>query len=90
MNGFKLTCESAEAPPTNVTWFREGVKLEIDGNELIQTQTVEDRFSSTYFTTLTVKLNNSSKLDDFNGVYTCSAGNSFGTTKAHAIVEGKH
>ena len=50
-----ITCITENSPPTNVTWMMDGSVLDIDGQNYSILQTVTNRTSSKYRTTLLIK-----------------------------------
>ena len=62
-----LVCISRTAPPTNITWTRNGEPLYIDGKINRMTQQVINRTSVTYENKLQVY----DSLDNATGVYSC-------------------
>ena len=50
-----ITCITENSPPTNVTWIMDGSVLDIDGQNYSILQTVTNRTSSKYRTTLLIK-----------------------------------
>jgi len=51
----KITCITENSPPTNVTWMMDGSVLDIDGQNYSILQTVVNRITSKYRTTLLIK-----------------------------------
>ena len=76
-----LTCETRTAPPAEITWQRNGVNLTVDGTIIQMTQTVTNRPSS-YFTS-TLSINNDP--DNVVGTYRVIVGSSFGETTSSTI-----
>ena len=76
-----LTCETRTAPPTEITWQRNGANLTVDGTIIQMTQTVTDRLSS-YFTS-TLSINDDP--DNVAGTYRVIVGSSFGETMSGTI-----
>ena len=69
-----LTCDTRTAPPTEITWQRNGVNLIVDGRSIQMTQTVTDRHSTYYTSTITIN----DDPDNVTGNYTVIVGNAFG------------
>ena len=82
----KLSCETRTAPPTEITWQKDGLNLTIDGNTVQMTQTVASRRSSYFDNTLSI-------IDDPDNVvgnYTVTVGNSRGhRTSAVISIRGE-
>ena len=82
-----LTCETRTAPPTEITWQRNGVNLTIDGSVIQMTQTITSRRSSYFTSTLTIN----DDPDNVAGNYSVIVGNSFGhTTSSNISIHGNH
>ena len=80
-----LNCETRTAPPTEITWQRNGLNLTIDGSTIQMTQTVTSRRSS-YFTS-TLYINDDP--DNVVGNYSVIVGNKFGdSTSSTIFIEG--
>ena len=76
-----LTCETRTAPPAAITLQRDGANLTIDGSIIQLTQTVTNRPSS-YFTT-TISINDDP--ENVVGTYRVIVGSSFGQTTSGSI-----
>ena len=50
----EVTCNTKISPPTNVTWLRDGKKLNIDGTLYQTAVRVADRINYLYNTTLVI------------------------------------
>ena len=73
---FSLSCTSTYSPPTTVVWTKNREVITVDGDVYNTTQTVTDRVSSTYENVLMID-------DDYVniiGTYSCTVGNSIGTS----------
>ena len=68
---FTLNCSSSGSPPTNVTWVKDGERLEANGT-FATTQYLRDGVTSRYDSLLAVSLPPSQVV----GTYTCSVENS--------------
>ena len=81
-----FTCETRTAPPTEITWKRNGVSLNIDGNTTRMTQTITHRRSTYYTNTLSLY----GDPDEMAGRYTCSYGNQYRSlaTTSSVTVQG--
>jgi len=70
----EVTCNTKISPPTDVTWLRDGKKLNIDGT-LYQTAVhVADRINYLYNTTLVIR-----------DAYTCEIPDASGTITEYSI-----
>ena len=78
-----FVCKTQNAPPTNINWFKDGERLEIDGDAIKMTTKVTDRLASHYEITLRLT---TSEFDCLKNI-TCEVGNFFGTNKD--TIEGK-
>ena len=76
-----LTCETRTAPPTNITWQRDGVNLTIDGSTVQMTQTVTNRQNSYFTSTLSI----TDDPDNVIGTYRVIVGSSFGERTSSTI-----
>lgn len=74
-----ITCRTRYSPPTIVTWQRDGVTVDVDGDRYQMTQTVTDRRNSYYDNILLV--HNAADLVG-NHTFTCSISNYAGSTFA--------
>ena len=80
-----LTCETRTAPPANITWQRNGVNLTVDGSTIQMTQTVTNRQSSYFTSTLSI----TDDPDNVLGTYRVIVGSSFWTkNKQHHFLQG--
>ena len=70
----KLFCVTKTAPPTEITWQKDGVILTIGEDVLQKTRTVTDRNSSYYISTLSIE----GRLASHKATYTVTVGNSHG------------
>ena len=50
-----IVCITSNSPPTNISWARDGIPIDIDGEKYDMTQSVTDRYSSYYSTTLLIR-----------------------------------
>ena len=83
---YTLTCTSTGSPPTTVTWTKDGETLITDGTTYSLTQTLVNRVTSTYNSTLTVE----ASFADILGEYSCSVMNSIGTSNVQQIkIQGR-
>ena len=76
-----LTCETRTAPPTNITWQRDGVNLTVDGSTIQMWQTVTNRQSSYFTSTLSI----TDDPDNVIGTYRVIVGSSFGESTSSNI-----
>ena len=73
-----IECLTQNSPPTNVTWLRDGVEVEVDGEGYEMIQSVIERQSySRYNNTLIIR--NAADLAGYHH-YCCSISNSAGST----------
>jgi len=72
-----LTCTSTGGPATTVTWRKDGAVITLNATYQ-QTQVVTDPVTGTYQTVLTTDQN----VTDFIGTYSCTVGNTRGTSAA--------
>ena len=80
-----LSCETRTAPPTEITWQRNGLNLTVDGSTIQMIQSVTNRPSS-YFTS-TLYINDDP--DSVVGNYSVIVGNKFGNSTSETIsIEG--
>ena len=80
-----LTCETRTAPPAEITWQRNGVNLTVDGSIIQMTQTVTNRPSSYFTSTISI----SDDPDNIVGTYRVIVGSSFGqTTSGNIFMSG--
>ena len=72
-----IVCLTQNSPPTNVTWLRDGVPVEVDGvgAEMVQT-VIERRSYSRYNNTLLIR---NAALLAGNHTYNCTVTNAAGT-----------
>ena len=72
----EITCNTKISPPTNVTWLRDGKKLNIDGTLYQTVFHVADRIHYLYNTTLVIR-----DATSIGGIhkYTCIVSNTQGT-----------
>ena len=72
-----IECLTEYSPPTNVTWLRDGVPIEVDGEGYEVIQAVIDRPNSRYNNTLIIR-----NAVDLAGdhEYNCTIDNRAGTT----------
>ena len=72
----EITCNTKISPPTNVTWLRDGKKLNIDGTLYQTVFHVADRINYLYNTTLVIR-----DATSIGGIhkYTCIVSNTQGT-----------
>ena len=81
-----LTLETRTAPPTEITWQRNGMNLTVDGSTVQMTLTVTNRGSSYFVSTLSIN----DDPDHVIGNYTVIVGNKFGQSTSSTIsIEGK-
>ena len=81
-----LTCETRTAPPTEITWQRNGLNLTIDDSTVQMTQRVTNRRYSYFVNTLSI----TDDPDNVVGNYTVIVGNAFGErTSSNIYIEGK-
>ena len=76
-----LTCETRTAPPTEITWQRNGANLTVDGSIVQMTQTVTNRQSSYFSSTLSII----DDPDNVVGTYRVIVGSSFGQATSSTI-----
>lgn len=81
---FNLVCKTRNSPPSSITWYRDGVPLEIDGNSTDLNVSVTNRRSSYFDITLTV----CDSPSDVVGNYTCEIGNEFGNSSKSYAIQG--
>ena len=81
-----FTCETRTAPPTEITWRRNGVSINIDGNTTRMTQTITNRRSTYYTNTLYIH----GDPDEMAGRYTYSYGNRYSShvTSSSVTIQG--
>lgn len=72
-----ITCRTRYSPPTSITWLRDGVAVDVDGDRYKMTQTVTHRRRSYYDNILLI--NNATDLVG-NHTFTCSINNLAGST----------
>jgi len=72
-----LTCTSTGGPATTVTWRKSGAVITINATYQ-QTQVVTDPVTGTYETVLTI----AQSVTDIFGTYSCTVGNTRGTSSA--------
>ena len=75
-----LTCTSTGGPATNVTWKKNGAPITINSTYQ-QTKVVSNTTAGTYQTVLTIAQN----VTDIFGTYSCTVGNTRGTSVAIEI-----
>ena len=80
---FTVTCLSSGAPPTNISWYRNGRKIDIDGEVYTLSQLVTNYQSSSYDNTLTIR---GIPLKDMLGTYYCQISNGNGRQKSSDII----
>ena len=73
-----LTCTSTGGPATTVTWRKNGAIITLDGTTYQQTQVVTDPVTGSYESVLTID----QSIPDVFGVYSCTVGNTRGTSAA--------
>lgn len=76
-----LTCRTRTAPPTEITWQRDGLNLTIDGNTVQMIQRVTDRTNSYYDNSISIF----DDPDNVIGNYTCVVGNTIGHATSTVI-----
>ena len=76
-----LICETRTAPPTEISWQKNGANLTIDGSVVQMTQTVTNRHSSYFTSTLIIN----DDPDNVVGTYRVIVGNAFGQTTSSTI-----
>ena len=76
-----LTCETRTAPPTEITWHRDGLNLTIDGSTVQMNKTVTNRINSYFDNTLSIN----DDPDNVVGRYTVTVGNSRGHRTSTAV-----
>lgn len=78
----KIECSSNGSIPTNVTWWRNGIKVDVDGSSYQTVQRVGEQVGSYFQSTLLIK-------DLFEALgnhnYTCSIENQFGNDFGNII-----
>ena len=80
-----LSCETRTAPSTEITWQRNGLNLTVDGSTIQMIQTVTNRPSSYFTSTLYINDNP----DSVVGNYSVIVGNKFGNSTSETIsIEG--
>ena len=77
---FTLNCSSSGSPPTNVTWIKDGERLEAN-ETFVATQYLRDGVTSRYDSLLAVSL----PLSQVVGTYTCSVDNSISTASEETL-----
>ncbi len=80
-----LVCQTRDSPPTNISWYRDGVQLDTnEGAGLDMTVTVTNRSSSTFEISLQVCLPHV----NINGTYTFEVSNGLGNDSVSIQVNG--
>ena len=81
-----LVCISTSGPATDVIWRRNEAKLNMDGTNYSQIQTIDDKAESTYINTLRIR-----KLDpaDVAGNYNCTVSNIRGNESRSLEIKGE-
>ena len=79
-----LVCQTQGSPPSNITWYRDGTPLDINGNTTDMTVNVTNRTSS-YFE---VTLNICDSPDAIAGRYICEVENNLGHDSEYYTVQG--
>lgn len=78
----KIECFSNGSIPTNTTWWRNGIEVDVDGSSYQTVQIVGEQVSSYFQNTLLIK-------DMFEALgnhnYTCSIENQFGNDSGNII-----
>ena len=72
-----LVCYTAQTPPTNIVWLRNGEEIDIDGVMYDSEQIVVDRINSHYRNILLVK---EVKNIIGNLTFSCNVSNSYGSS----------
>ena len=84
-----LICNSRYAPPTSITWEKDGEPLDIDWNTIRMRQRIIDYYYSRSYYENTLLIDN--KPDDVVGQYTCTVGNKFGSSTSSTVtINGKY
>ena len=81
-----FTCMTQNAPATDIKWFRDDMRLEIDGKNIQMSTRITSRHNS--YTNITLKINDTP--ENITGVYTCQVGNKFGSNDETVEVNGKY
>ena len=71
-----LKCNTANSPPTNVTWMKDGVSIQ-SSNDYIMKQYLLNRKTATYESTLQIKIGVLT-----SGEFNCSVRNKLGNHNA--------
>ena len=79
-----LICVTKTAPPTEITWQKDGMNI-ADDDVTLKTLSVTDRNSSTYVSTISIRTDN---VLNHIATYTVIVGNSHGSVKENHTVEG--
>ena len=80
-----LICTSTGGPATSVTWRRDNTPLVVDGTTYEHSQIITDTDTATYQNRLRIV----DKSATLSGTYTCSVGNSRGSTSVPVEIAGK-
>ena len=70
-----ITCSTRYSPPMHVIWYRDGVRVALDGDRYEMIQSVTDRRSSSYDSVLLIR---DAVGHAGNHTYTCWIGNYVG------------
>lgn len=73
-----ITCQSRYSPPTNITWQRDGVAIDINDDRYVMLQTVTDQYNLTYYDNVLQIMDVVSLAG--NHIFTCSISNLAGST----------
>ena len=79
-------CKTQNAPATDIKWFRDGVRLEVNGNTTQMSTRITSRRSS--YTDITLKICDNP--ENTIGVYTCRVGNKFGSDSETIEIKGEY
>ena len=82
--GITLVCQTQGSPPSNITWYRDGTPLDINGNTTDMAVTVTDRQNSEF----NITLNICDSPDAIVGTYKCEVRNRLGYHHASTTLEG--
>ena len=80
-----LICTSTGGPVDSVTWSRDDTPLVVDGTTYEHSQIITDTDTATYQNRLRIV----DKSATLSGIYTCSVGNSRGSTSVPVEIAGK-
>ena len=79
-------CKTQSAPATDIKWYRDDVRLEIDGDTTQMSTRITSRRSS--YTDITLKICDTP--ENTIGVYTCQVGNKFGNDSETIEIKGDY